>query len=217
MADKKKIVIFGNGEIAEVCYFYFKHDSDYEVVAFTVDEDYISDDSLLGLPVVPFEKVESLYPPSDYAAYVAIGFSKRNRVRQQKYEEVKAKGYSLVSYVSSKATVWPGLKVGENSFIFEDNTIQPFTEIGDNTILWSGNHIGHHTTIGSHCFITSHVVVSGGVDVGNNCFIGVNATLRDHIAIGAFSIIGAGALILENTAENSVYPAQGTEASVKKA
>ena len=51
-------------------------------------------------------------------------------------------------YVSSKASVWPGFKPGENCFILEDNTMQPFVVIGDNVTLWSGNHIGHHARIG---------------------------------------------------------------------
>ena len=34
---KKPLVIFGGGEIAQLAYFYFSTDSEYEVVAFTVD------------------------------------------------------------------------------------------------------------------------------------------------------------------------------------
>ncbi len=65
----------------------------------------------------------------------------------------------MISYVSSKATVFPGAPIGDNCFILEDNTIQPFTSIGNNVVLWSGNHIGHHSVIKDHVSFTSHVVL----------------------------------------------------------
>jgi hypothetical protein len=38
---KKNLVIFGFGDIAQLAYYYFRTDSDYNVVAFTVDSVYI--------------------------------------------------------------------------------------------------------------------------------------------------------------------------------
>ena len=200
-----KIVIFGAGEIAEIAHFYFKHDSDHHVSAFCVDRDYMEIDQFCGLPVTPFEDLEKHYPPSDYQIFVALSYSKINSLRAKKYRAAKDKGYELASYISSRATTFPDLKVGENSFILEDNTIQPFVTIGNNVTLWSGNHIGHHSRIEDNCFIASHVVVSGGVTIGENCFLGVNATLRDHIVLGRNCVIGAGALIVQDTEDNEVY------------
>ena len=38
--SSKKLIIFGTGQIAEEITNYFKHDSDYEVEAFSVDDKY---------------------------------------------------------------------------------------------------------------------------------------------------------------------------------
>ena len=210
---KKRLVIFGTGDIAQIAHSYFSADSDYEVVAFTVDADYLSEPEFCGLPVAPFESVTEVYPPSNNAMFVALSYTKLNALRRQKYEAAKASGYRIASYISSRASILNGDRIGENCFIFEDNTIQPFSSIGDNVTLWSGNHIGHHSTIGSHTFIASHVVVSGGVVIGEQCFIGVNVTLRDHIKIGDRCVIGAGALILADAEPEGVYMAQATERS----
>ena len=209
----KKLVIFGQGDIAEVAHFYFTHDSEYEVVAFTVDQEYRQQLELLGLPVVSFEEVQTLYSPQEYDMFVAIGYKGLNRLREGKYHQAKAKGYRLATYLSSKATHWGDTQIGDNCFILEDITLQPFVTIGNNVVMWSGNHVGHHTTIGNHCFITSHVVISGGVTVGDYSFIGVNATLRDHITIGPRCLIGAGTLILKSTQEGEVYMGQRTQAA----
>jgi sugar O-acyltransferase (sialic acid O-acetyltransferase NeuD family) len=199
------IVIFGLGDIAEIAQFYFKHDTEHSVSAFCVDRQYLDKNTFCDLPAVPFEEVEKQFPPSNHQMFVALSYSKMNALRAQKYQAAKSKGYQVASYISSKATVWPGLKVGENCFILEDNTIQPFVTIGNNVTLWSGNHIGHHSRIEDNCFIASHVVVSGGVTIKENCFLGVNATLRDHITLGRNCVIGAGALIVKDAEENGVY------------
>lgn len=207
-----KVVVFGTGSFAECVHFYLTHDSPHEVVAFTVNRDHIGEQTeLAGLPVVAFEDLAETHPPAEYDMYVAVGYAQVNRVRARICEEARAKGYSLISYVSSKATTWGDTKIGDNVFIFEDNTIQPFVEIGDDTVLWSGNHIGHHAKIGPHCFITSHVVISGHVKVGAYCFIGVNATVRDAIAIGEANVIGSAALIMKTTKDNEVYIAPRTK------
>ena len=192
-------------------WFYLTHDSDHEVVAFTVNESHRDRDTLQGLPVVAFEQLEELYPPGDFSMFVAVGYAGVNRVRATFCEQARARGYSLVTYVSSKATTWPGLEIGDNCFVFEDNTIQPFGRIGDDVVLWSGNHIGHHVTIGDHCFITSHVVISGHVSIGPYSFIGVNATLRDSISIGEANVIGAGAIIMRSTKDRELYVPQRTK------
>lgn len=209
----KPLVIFGTGDIAQLAHYYFSTDSDYEVVAFTVDAAYINIDEFCGLPVIPFEEVANRYSPETHELFVALSYSKLNQIRKEKYLAAKALGYRLASYISSHATVLNAGKIGDNCFIFEDNTIQPFVTIGNNVTLWSGNHIGHHSTIRDHCFIASHVVVSGGVEIDEACFIGVNATLRDHIKIGEKCVIGAGVLLLADAAPESVYIGQATERS----
>jgi sugar O-acyltransferase (sialic acid O-acetyltransferase NeuD family) len=207
-----KVVVFGTGSFAECVNFYLTHDSPHEVVAFTVHRDHISGTTqLAGLPVVPFEDLADTYPPDSHDMYVAVGYARVNRVRAAICEEAKSKGYSLISYISSKATTWGDTKIGENVFIFEDNTIQPFVTIGDDCVLWSGNHVGHHAQIGAHCFITSHVVISGHVKVGPYCFIGVNATVRDAISIGEANVIGSAALIMKSTKDAEVYIAPRTK------
>ncbi|NOR58648.1 MAG: transferase [Sulfurimonas sp.] len=209
----EKVIIFGLGDISEIAHYYLSNDSEYEVVAFTVDKEYLSDEFFCNLPVVEFGDIEKQFSTNEYKMFIPLSYTKINKFREQKFLEAKEKGYDFISYVSPDATVAENSKIGENCFIFEDNTIQPFVTIENNCILWSGNHIGHHSTIKANCFIASHVVVSGGVIVGENTFIGVNATLRDHINIGKSNVIGAGALILGDTEDNKVYMQRATESS----
>ena len=200
-----RIVIFGAGDIARLAHYYFTNDSPHDVAAFVVDRQYRQGESFLGLPLCDAEDVVAKYPPSEHEAFVALSYAKMNRVRAAKYDAMKAAGYRLTSYVSSRCTYLSQTPPGENCFILEDNTIQPFATIGNDVTLWSGNHIGHDATIEDHCFITSHVVVSGYVRIGAFSFVGVNATLRDSITVASATLIGAGAVIMKDTEPKSVY------------
>jgi sugar O-acyltransferase (sialic acid O-acetyltransferase NeuD family) len=200
-----KVILFGAGSQAEVAHFYLTHDSAHEVVAFTVHQEHMKQSIFHGLPVVPFETIERDFPPADYKMFVAVGYRQLNALRAGIYQLAKAKGYELISYVSSKCSRWGDTKIGDNCFILEDNTLQPFVTIGNDVFLWSGNHIGHHASIGDHCFISSHVVISGHVKVGPYCFIGVNTTIRDAITIGQSCLIGAGSLIMRPCRDKEVY------------
>ena len=206
----RNLVLFGAGAFAEVVDFYFTHDSTHRVVAFTATADSLQEREFRGRPVVPFEEVETRFPPATHAMFIAMGYRKLNRLRQDFFDQAKAKGYGLTSYISSKATHWGDTEIGENVFIFEDNTLQPFVGIGDDTILWSGNHIGHRSKIGPHCFISSHVVISGFCRIGSHCFLGVNATIADEVKVGDRNIIGPGALIQKDTGPDEVYVAERT-------
>ncbi len=207
---KENIVIFGTGEIAEVAHHYFSKDSNYTVVGFTVEREYLNRESFCDLRVVPFEDLLDYFDPSSCEIFVALGYSQINQLRARIFHDCKSLGFKLASYVSSKAFVSDGVYIGENCFILEDNTIQPFVELGENVFLWSGNHIGHHAKIGNHVFISSHVVVSGGVEIGDYCFVGVNATFRDHITIGKKTVVGARALIMKDALDEGVYIERST-------
>jgi len=205
------VVLFGTGDFAQIACEYLRQDSPHDVVAFTVHERYVEETELLGLPVVPFERLEELHPPSSCAMFVAVGFSGVNKTRRAMYDECRSMGYQLISYVSSKALHLGEVALGDNSFVFEANVIQPFVRIGSNVIIWSGNHIGHHSRIEDHCFIASHAVISGNVTIGEETFVGVNATFRDGVTVAPRCLIGAGALIMKDTEEGGVYSVRGTE------
>jgi sugar O-acyltransferase (sialic acid O-acetyltransferase NeuD family) len=206
--EGEKVVIVGDGEFAEIAYEYFTRDSPHQIVAFTVEQPFLKRDQLFGLPVVPFEDVETRYAPDRHRIFVAVTYTKLNRVRTRLFRAAKQKGYHPISYVSTRAFVWHNVAIGENSFIFENNVIQHYARIGDNVILWSGNHVGHRSSIGDHCYLSSHVVISGYCEIGESCFFGVNSTVGDRVKIGHDCVIAAGTVITQDTLPGKVYKAE---------
>jgi sugar O-acyltransferase (sialic acid O-acetyltransferase NeuD family) len=207
----KKLIIIGCGAFAEIAYEYFTHDSEYEVVAFSVEKNYLDKESFYGLPVVAVEKLEENFSPDEFYFFTALVYNNLNRLRTRLYNLVKAKGYKPASYISSRAFVWHNAKIGDHCFIFENNTIQPFVEIAENVILWSGNHIGHHSLIKDNCFISSHVVICGFAEIGKNCFLAVNSLVADRVIVADDCFINSGAIVMKNTKEKEILNPAVTE------
>ena len=211
LKNNNKLIIVGAGETAQIAYDYFNYDSPYRIVAFSVEKDFLKNDNLFDLPVIPFENLEHQFDQSTHQVFVAISYTQLNRIRTRLYQEAKRKGFRMASYISSRAFVGRNVKIGENCFILENNVIQYHAKIGNNVTLWSGNHIGHRSVIKDNCYISSHVVISGFCTIGANSFLGVNSCLNDQVKIGKDCVIGSGAVLIDHAEEGKVYvgnPAQ---------
>ena len=206
-------MIFGAGEFAEVAKFYFDHDSDYTPVAFTVDRSFMREGNFSHLPVIPFEDLAGTYPPGSVDLFVAIGYSGLNRNRAEKVAAAKALGYTLGSFLSSRAWAWPGFELGENSFIFE-NKYKRFNRSRRSERTRScGAATISGITRGSAPIALLQGTLSSAVawTVGDFCFfIGVNATIREHITVGERCIIGMHAVVSTDAAPGGVYAAEET-------
>ncbi|MES2130683.1 MAG: acetyltransferase [Pseudomonadota bacterium] len=199
------VVIFGCGNFASLVWYCLTHDSDLRVEAFTVDRAFVNGATHEGLPVLPFDELEALYPPSQIDLLIPLGYKNINGVRRERFEQARARGYRFANYISSRASVWADLKVGENCIIGEHAIIQPYVTLGDNVIIRGGAHVSHHSTVASHGYVATQATLGAGVRMDEQAFVGVGAVLRDGLQIGARSFVGAGAVLLEDAAADSVY------------
>jgi len=200
-----KLIIFGNGRGADVAYRFIAKDTDHEICGFTVDEKYITEPSLRGLPLVPFEDVERRFPPDDYRMLILLGYQGMNQLRESKFLAAKGKGYTLESYVASDIFRVEDINVGENCFILDNQSISLDVTIGNNVVMWSSNHIGDLTLIGDHVWIASHVTVAANVEIGERAFVGIGATISNSVKVASGTFIGADRLVVNSTDENGVY------------
>ena len=208
-----KIILFGNGKIADVLFYYLKNHSEYEVAAITIDSDFINNSkSWNGLPLIPFDQIQSEFPCKDYKMFIALGYQDLNRLRESKFIDAKKKGYELISYIHPDAGLPLDCKLGENCFVMQNSLIHPKVTLGNNVFVWSGAMIGHHSNIGDHCWLTSCCNVSGVVTMGNNCFLAVNSTIAHAVEVGNNCFIGANALVTKCTNDSEVYLENATQA-----
>jgi sugar O-acyltransferase (sialic acid O-acetyltransferase NeuD family) len=201
----ERVVIVGTGKQAIIAFEHFTYDSPHEIVAFSAEKGFLKSDVCCGRPVVELDALTSAYPPSAYRAFVAVSGTQLNRLRRRLYQAVKAAGYTCVSYVSSNASVWHNVEIGENTSVFEHNSLQHMVRVGNNVILWNGVHVGHQSVIEDDCFLASHVVIAGSCRVGRGSFLGINSCLANNVYLAEDCVLGAGAMVVEETEPRNIY------------
>ncbi|WP_320664871.1 acetyltransferase [Prochlorococcus sp. MIT 1223] len=211
----EKLIIFGNGEIADLANIYFRAHTQYDICAHVVDDEFAIEESFNGLPLIALSEMVKNYPPSDYLIHIALSYSKLNENRDQKFNLIKSYGYSFASYISPSAIYIPGtVSFGKNCLILENQTIQPNVKINDNVMIWSGNHIGHGSTISKSTYISSHVVICGHAQVGEKCFIGVNSSIRDFVRVGKECFVGMNCAVTSNLSDQSIVVPSATNQQI---
>ena len=186
----KKVILAGHAVTANILRCYLENDPRYQVIASTVDDDFLSQDSggTVGL-----SSLLALYPPSDHVIMMAMGYHALNQSRESMFYRLKEMGYTIETYIHKDAKVYTKNPVGEGSVILPSAVVEPYVDIGMNTMVWANVTLAHHSSIASHCWIASGAVISGFAKIARNCFIGVNATIVNNLSIGEYGVIGAGA------------------------
>ena len=200
------VVIFGARDTASLAHFYLRHDSPFKVVAFTTHREFLPEGQRFeNCPVVPFDSLVVEYPPHQVKAFAPMTYRRMNRDRAEVYQSLKELGYQMISYVSSRASIFANSAIGDNCFILENATVQPFATIGANVVVWSGALIAHHCQIRDHVFIAPRAVVLGHCEVGEYCFLGANSTIRNHVVLKEGTFVGMGAGVTHDTDPWSVW------------
>lgn len=199
----KRIVIFGNTEFAEELYQVMTSEG-IEVVAFTVDRQYMGSDTFCNLPMYPFESIEDYIDMSESEVALALGYSQMNNVRKQKYEECKKRGYSIATFCSEKAFIYTEL-IGEGSIIMPSAYIGPSVKMGVCNVVKVKNSLPHHNTVGNFNWFSGGCTFGGGTKIGNNCFFGLCSTIRNSINVADYTFSAANAYLYKNTIEGKAY------------
>lgn len=193
-----KIIIFGVNMFSSVVYQSILKDGKGEVIAFTLNKQYIKTDSFEMLPVIPYEELSSRFDMSQIKIAVTVGYSDMNKNRETVYNMCKASGYSIYTYISDKALVYSN-KIGEGSILLPASFIGPHVTIGKCSIIWNQVCIPHHSTVGDFTHIAGGTTVGGGANIGSYCFIGMNSSIKNGINIGDNTFIGANSYMSEST------------------
>ena len=186
--------IFGTGNVAEIV-------ADYALQKKIKIKSFID--------IEPSKKIILNIPTEKYSEnlnkkipiFVAIGYKELNKIRSQKIDFLKARGWKFANIICSNIH---NELLGGNIFVANNVSIQPYSQIYSGNFIWDNCVIGHHSRIEEHNWITSGSVIGGYSTLGKNCFLGINTSISHMISIGDFSFIGASTLISQDIKNNSV-------------
>lgn len=201
---KQKCVVFGVNDFAVMVQDYMTRFSDIEVVAYTLNKEYITEEKIGDLPVVPFEDIVELYPPEKYSMIVTLGYRRMNDMRKKIFTEAKALGYRMENFIHP--TVYRDTEdIGEGNIIFENATINSGAKIGNGNIIWNGCHVSHECTLGDFNFMAGASVLAGKVTLKNNCFMGLHCTVSGGVTCADYTLVGANGFLAHDSKPYGVY------------
>ena len=198
----QKLIIYGNGQIAKMMYQFLK--TDYDVCAFTVDDQCIQSSKFEGLPLIAFEEINLKITPDNAKMLIAVGFSEMNTIREYRHATAKSMGYRFINYIHPSVYTHD-TQLGENNIILDYVSIHPGCVLGNSNFIGSNTNLGHGVRISNNCWINSGVGIGGETTVKDNCFIGINATVAHGLHLNEKTFLGANSLLDCDSDRAGVY------------
>lgn len=200
--------MFGTSETSRVLYAQLQTTNQY-ISHFLADQEFIpASGTYCDIPVKVFgegTRYHNTYKILADFLYIPVSYKGINRNREKIFKRAKEYGYSISSFIHSKAVVDPTAKLGIGSWIHPLVNIDPYVEAGEGLTVWGGGtHLGHSSKLGNFCWITSGSVICGGVEIQDRTFIGANSTIHPQVKIGSDCIIGSGSIITKDLPSFSV-------------
>lgn len=192
----RNLIIFGNTPFAERLYYYISYEGVDKVIAFTQEADFITNDKLHELPVLPFDELP-FYVDKNFEIILGIGYTKMNSLRAKLYYMCINRGYKVATYVSTKALTYTD-DIGMGCFLAPGCVIGPGSKLGNGNYFGSSVVLSHDNVIGDFNFMSTNTVLGGYSKVGNYCFFGLHSTVKDNIKISDYSLIGSAANVLKS-------------------
>jgi sugar O-acyltransferase (sialic acid O-acetyltransferase NeuD family) len=166
-------------------------------VTFLVEDEFLNQDSLFGIDVLPLAR-----HIQDYSRIViAIGDLKAR---------IRIKGL-FPSSTSFETVIHPGViqtpftHIGEGSIVLGNSFLSCDVHIGCFAIINPGTTISHDTLIGDYFTASPGVNISGQCLLGERVFMGTNSCTRNAITIGDDVIIGMGAVVVKSILQPGMY------------
>ena len=195
----QKLLIYGAGTYGKIVYHDIRQfgQDQFDVAAFVMDKKYMKNDSIYGIPLIPFESVHELYPSDEYKMLICCGYSVM-RNRKEMYDKAHKKGYCSPNYISSKAILETVPAMGDNNIILANAVVGYDGIMGSDNIIFQNTWLGHEFTIGNHSIIGFGSSIGGRANIGDLSYISIGVTATGRVTFGNECLCGVGSNIIND-------------------
>jgi len=206
----EKLVIFGTNNFANEVVHKVEQYNLYDVVGFTVNQEYMKSDEYMGKKVYPVEELEKYFAKNEIKIFSAISRNNYlNRVRKEKFDELKSHGYTFANIISPHAIVCTD-NIGEGNWINDFAHIGYDAKIGNNNIIGANTSISHYAVVGNHNSFSLGVCMGGHSVCGDCNFFGLNSVVFNRVIVRNKCIVGGGAVVKKDIKDFSLCVAAET-------
>ena len=165
----KEFIIIGNGSYARMMKRYIDLTDFGQAAAYAVEESFIRELEMDGLPVLPLEQLKETGSPETHSLIMGIGYTKMGNVREKIFRQCKALGFTFENYIHPTVIMEKNVTIGEGNNILEGVILEEGVVLGDANLLFGGSLIAHETTVGDY----------------NTFSVKAHVTIEDYVLLGA--------------------------------
>lgn len=197
----KKVIIFGlSGMAKELCY-YLEKDSYGEMVAYTLDRQYIKETNFAGKKVIAYEELEKYFRKDEVIILVAVGYSQMNNTRKMVMDRCKDGGWEIGTFIHS-SVMNLARRIGDGNIVFPYAELRLDSSLGNGNIIGTHAIISHDSIINDFNYLAGSNHIGGESEIGNNNFLGINSTIGDRVKVGDYNLMGAGVCLSKKIGNN---------------
>lgn len=205
---KKKVLIFGTTMFSKEMMNYVLDDGGWDILGFTLDKKYKSEDFFCQYKVYAFEDLESHFDMNVVEIMPSIGYSEMNDHRERFFSTCKEKGYRIASYID-KTVINHAKSIGEGNIILDLVQLRHDCVIGNGNIIKGTSDFAHDSIVGDFNYFAGLDHIGGAAKIGNKNFFGISCIVKNQVEVGNKNLIGAGTYLAESLNQYMVVsPAQ---------
>jgi len=198
---KQQIVIYGAGGLGTLVHDILRQARRHEPVAFLDSDPEKHGSTLDGLPVVgDLREAARIRRRGVFGAIVAVG---DNRARVHLADQLRRRGFALVSAIHPLASIATTARLGEHVILGPRVSVCVHAEIGDDCVLSAGAIVEHNGRLGRGVFLYPAVRLAGGVVVGDGARLAIGATVIPGRQIGSGARVQAGAVVIDDVPDGA--------------
>ena len=201
--SKKKIVIYGTGDMGIQVFNIIKHDKNINVVGFLDFDPNKKGSNFLNRPVLGTEN-EMSELIKEYELDGGITALGNNKLRHEINKKMKKNDLELMQAVHPDAFIDNISHIGDGTIVEMGAYIHPETVIGEGCFICCGSVVAHNSTVGNYVLLAGGVIFGSRVKVGDHSLIGVGVNISPYVSIGGNVLVGTGAAVVKDLPDNVV-------------
>lgn len=201
----KKLVILGAGglarELADAVAYINKNTKTFEVLGYLDDEEELTGQKRLQLPVLGTVDWLAENKSDDLYAIAGVGdvYSREKLSRAAQKHSVR-----LATIIHPSALVGSGSSIEAGAFIAAGCAITVNVSLGKCSLVNMHSTIAHDVNIGDYVSIHPGARISGEVSIGDYALIGTQAVILNRCTIGKGAVVAMGAVVAHDVPEHTL-------------
>ncbi len=192
---KKKLLIIGAGNVGAYLAYNISDFPEYEIVGFLDDDKDKQGKDYNGHKVLGFISKFENYLCDGLSVVICIHSP---QIKKLLYNKIKTSEVNFPNFISPKAWVSNGCKIGKGVIIYPGVSINYECTIGDFVNMNMNCAIGHNVTIDAFSSLSPGVSLGGFTSVDESVDFGIGATSIQNIHVGADAVIGGQSILIRD-------------------